>query len=589
MDKISRILRLANNFYKQALIALGEDEEDPKPIDITDKSISPDERLNGDNGLFDNIKNDRLFNEIEEFIDAKTDLLRSYQKLSSNNEEEKKEVDLNKLQAASNELQSLWERFANSNYLNLAPDSEDYEEIYPPNQILELIEEVLEDTQKTIARLEEDPNFDRAEAEAIHRQSIIEAGMPTGAVNVENQREGDTELALNKKNEKIKEYIKLWRQKLKDIRKFGPERLAARRKEILDKIENNTNTEEVKELKKRLQHLPDPEMLAKQKARQAKYFENIKKDPEKYQKYIATLQGRQVKFRASEKEKFKLVDIIQNSTDSTEKNMAVRKLIKLQEQDLERKGLNLDDEWVRNDPNIQKFFDINYLINLYGKKLARLKRNDKIEAEKLREQRNKGDLGSKLVRLKENIPSAKKELKKQLPVAYAKRLIDKASSEEHTTYKSYIDAIAAAKQTNDKALIKKAIDALAKELAKIMDTFEEMKEFVKNETDISQYRQMLAAAYKEGTFNKEKLSPEEYALLKTLIGTGNALMHRPGLKPATVSLLSSIVDDLRDYQAKYTHARVAPGEMTGLRVDEEYEDEYEEESPALKKMRLKYE
>lgn len=585
MDKISRILRLANNFYKQALISIGanpvEEEEDEKPIDISDESIPAIERLSGDNGLFDNTVNPKLGGLIEQFIDLRQDLLNLYENPIQSPEQ------LEELVEISEEFQKVWENIAKSNYLELDPDSDEYQEIYPPHQIVTLIEDVLSDTNKIIEEKKKTANFDQAEMEAVKQKALQDVMMPSAAKGVEQQREGDKEQNYRNKQEKLKEYIKKWYEKIKEIRKFGPERLAAKRKELQDKIDTSTNTEEVKELNLRLKELPDPEMLHKLNARKKAAWQNVMSSPEKQKQYYAQWQKRFNNFSKNEKEKIKLIEAIKASTNPAEKALLAKKLIRMQEDILEKSGVNLHDEWVRNDPNIQAALNVDKIIKLYEDKQSKIKQRRKDVASKIRELKQSGNLAGTIKKLQQNVPNIKSELKKTLMKQEAARLIAEASAEEKTKYKIYLDKIAAAHQAKDKALLKKAIEDLQKALGEVVEKFERMKEFINTYAVVTEYREELQKLDKSKLLTQQNISPEQNVFLSSLVEKGNRIMRAPGLRAETVQYISDILDHITNFQAQTFQARVSVEPPLRVSLDEtdQYEDMEEEEKPELRRMR----
>jgi len=77
-----------------------------------------------------------------------------------------------------------------------------------------------------------------------------------------------------------KKWHKIWSDKLKFIKSYGPEKLAIKRKELSDRIQASTDSKEIEKLSLELQNLPDPEMYYKYLERVKKYKEKCKNDPD---------------------------------------------------------------------------------------------------------------------------------------------------------------------------------------------------------------------------------------------------------------------------------------------------------------------
>lgn len=199
-------------------------------------------------------------------------------------------------------------------------------------------------------------------------------------------------------------------------------------------------------------------------------------------------------------------------------------------------------------------------------------------ADKIREKKQKGDFEGLVIKLKQHVPTVKSEEKKAILKRELDRLIKAASEQEQTTYKPYLDAIAAAHRAKDKAAIKSATAALEDALKSIAEEFEQLKALVSSYEVVTNYRKKLEAVHKAGLMTKESLSPEEIQLLMNLQEEANLILRAPGLKAHTGKdyirpIMAALDERLADAGAFKEKVRVAPMDIeTDTAAEEEAAD-----------------
>ena len=575
MNKLAKILKLIESFYQQSLYSLAAVKEyEPGDDDIKTYMSHDDEGAQGDvlqqaEDLWDTLESPSLAHQFELLMESYKAFLNSLyvQPDPGKSPEEAAQDAMDETLALKNTLVSRWEKILQNPTLQQEPD-----EIDNPGRIVAIAEALVKDANDRLADKASQTGVTAEELEYAHNMSNAQVPMQGAMLSEkENQARGDA-LA------RIMAAQKKFREKMKDIKKFGPENLAQQREELANQIEATTNQIEKDELVKRLKNMPDPEQYRKFKARIERTYQKMKADPVRWQKHLANQKEHVANYRQLTKKREDLFERIRDSASSAERNALLKELVRIEEQALRNKKINLDDPEVAHNPNIIKMLNPEEIFKKIQKRYTQ-RRQDWEEQGKRKRERKGGrwehwrrDFTGALQKITEHLPNIKMGDKKKLQEREVARLLSQASAAEKTTYKPYLDKIAAARAAGDSKVKDKAEGELKKALNKIIEEFEEIKTLLRNYEIFVAWRAQLEAVEKSVLMERDELSEAEISNLQSLVEEGKSLLDSPVIRPSTKKIVAVMVKVLYDHvhQATTTEKmRIAPEESAEPEADEE--------------------
>lgn len=458
MKSLNQILKLAELFYSQAMLALGA-----TPTTYVSPDTEEDDLEDGPQGdlltqaenMWDQMDNPVLAGQFEQFIDSYRDYLNALHGPPPESDSDESFSDI------KNTMDARWARLIQNPYLELEEDDPKYTEVVPPYKIVELIQNIVDDANAQKENKASEMGLDAEELDAAEKAAQQEMFQGQVAKDVINKMDDAQKQQYANKVRKKLDYTKKFREKLKTIRNVGISNLKKLREDLAQKIESTTNGEERKLLEQRLKNTPDPRHLEIAQEGRKRRHEKMMADPARSQHHRKELLKRYHTQHATDNERLQLIEAIEQAPDLNTKNQLKAKLVKLEMTRLERKGVNLDDEFVRNDPKIQKLLDPEEIIRRHSyRKLKKTKRKT-LEGQRLRERILSGTFLGTIDALLEKIRNVKASAKKDVVTAIMKD-IQKAKL---TELKPILDKIDAAKKAGDKSTELAAI----KELNAAMD------------------------------------------------------------------------------------------------------------------------
>lgn len=181
------------------------------------------------------------------------------------------------------------------------------------------------------------------------------------------------------------------------------------------------------------------------------------------------------------------------------------------------------------------------------------------------------DIPGLIKELTQHIPNIKMGDKKEFFLIESKRIVAEANAEELTLYKPYIEAVIAAKKSNNKKLQAETIKQLASALNKVQEKFvklkEQMEKFDIDHQDITFWRKSLDLSNKKGLFKKENLSNEDLNEFKTLILTGQLLLENNLLRKNSIIIINNLIHALNERYNQIAQIRVNPQAKNKVRVE----------------------
>ena len=344
-----------------------------------------------------------------------------------------------------NSLNNRWEKLITNPYLSLNVDNPKYAEPFSPNQIIGAAEALVNDAKQQL------------ESSGVSADDIQQAQQAAQQYNQLQFDRGDQKLTVT--GDKVKQLLesqKRYREKLKNIKRIGVGNLAKRRNDLTKQIGETTNQIEKEELIRQLDRMPNPEQYEKWKANIKRNFDKIMTDPLKRQQYFQLARTRQQQRRVRDRKARQhineqtvkdLVEKLSQTANQSEKYRLAKDLIEMEKEILEKQGLDLDDPFIFNSPEVQAKLNPLNIIKKYQDRFARIKKErlDEIEKSKgLREKgRTGGDIDGLVEIFRDQLATVVNELKKKID----KKIIKEGLNDPF--FKPYLDAVA--KATDDQS------------------------------------------------------------------------------------------------------------------------------------------
>jgi hypothetical protein len=193
---------------------------------------------------------------------------------------------------------------------------------------------------------------------------------------------------------------------------------------------------------------------------------------------------------------------------------------------------------------LQKLIDN---VNAAAAKKISKKIIDKEEWQKIKTKREIGDFEGLTSTLNQHVPNTRMGDKIKLIAKEAERLITIASEEEKTKYKPILDAIANAKRTNNKAMLKEAMSMLYAALKSIEHQFKEWKEalnaFDQQYKEVVEFGNACRVIVKNGIHKKSELTQADKAFVIRTLELGTSI-DKSKLRESTKPTLTSLINEL---------------------------------------------
>lgn len=463
MNKLSNLLQKIDHFHRQAVLAY-------TLLKYGAEGDTPEELLEAAEDLWDQTQNKLLADQLENII-------KSYRKfneaLSTSPGEmidpEQSAIDgADTIDSLAETLNDRWKRLIANPYLELSADDKRYEEEAPPQKYLEISQSLVDDANRFLEQKAQQAGFTPEELKYMQEQERAPELPGAG-------REQDAE---NKKRSEVmgkrKIYNKTFRDKLKQIHKMGPANLVSVRENLEQKIQTTTNQIEREEMERRLKNLPKPESYYKYLDRVRKSYEAIKADPARNQKLMQGATERQARARESDTKKRGLIDAITRATSPGDKSRYTSELVRLEEDILRRKGKDLDDPFVANDPMIMSMLNPTEIIRRFQtSRAAKFAPGGEYRTKEVQHRQKlyqAGELPGLVLTFRHDLSTVVNEVKRAL-----NKKIDKTGPND-PVFKPYYQAVMSAKDPQSKAAAMTALESFTKQ-------YKETHPLVKQVTD----------------------------------------------------------------------------------------------------------
>jgi len=470
--------------------------------------------------IWDKLSNDefaeqfgRYLENYQEFINAlqiTPDEFSAILQNADDSDQEENWVDL------LDSLQRRYEKLIGSPYLKLDLDDPNWSEELSPKQIVDAINAVANDANTRMYKAGAAAGLspgDVDESLANRKQGQFMA--PTE----ELKEQKETEVS-GRKTEKAREYGARHREKIRTIGKIGLDTLSSQRAALESQIASETNTIKREELQRRLRDLPDPKIFLNYQARQQAQYQKIMADPAKRKEYFDKNVTRQRNTRDFAKKFEALAERYDTSTSPNDKARIRLEVVRLMEQLLQRKNptLNLDDPWVKNDPEMQKKLNPELILEKYRNRTKKL---NKTQLEQRQEHKTKGTLKGLMQKYRESVTSELSQVKFDL-----NKLFD-----NDPAVKPFKDAIATAKKHRDSAGLKKAAADLVAFLNG--DSYQQIKTnhpayqaALQMATDMRGWLEFVSQIEKSKVLESGAISPQVRDQIGPVIAQGKQLVYK---------------------------------------------------------------
>lgn len=351
-------------------------------------------------------------------------------------------------------LNTVLRRIEKNTYLQLAPDDPKWQEPFPPIKIMDLFAAIKNDASKKMQETTGDDTVDIADSTGILEQ------FNEAKTNNKGEEYTDTTLVpTGNKIQQTKDAIKRWRQRVLNIGKLGPGHA-------------------------------EYEKFEKLRAAQKRTYQNIQEDPVRKAKYNQD-GAKRFKLQAdTDKLRFYLINKINAAKTDNEKESLIHQLAKIEREAITRTGLNLNDEWVINDPNIIKLLNPLEVFKRHESRLIAKNKHRINEADKIRGIKKSGTLPGLIIHLQQKLATEKNEVARSI----------KKHAANDPYFKPFKDAVRQAKEnfdkepsTNNQNIL---ADSIRKEAAGI-------KNYLENHDAVSKIKNDLVPIYEFRNKTKE--------------------------------------------------------------------------------------
>src|SRR5574338_548374 len=164
----------------------------------------------------------------------------------------------------------------------------------------------------------------------------------------------------------------------------------------------------------RLKSIPDPKHLEVSQAGRIRRHEKMLADPNRRAKYVESNKDRQQNRRDVTAKFLEVIEKINNSKNPAEIESLRNRLVKMEQEVLLAKKVNLNDEFVLNSPSIQRQLNPDEIIKKYtGRASKRLSHNAR-EVQIRQQHRDEGQVVGLVLEVKQNLSNIISDVKKAL-------------------------------------------------------------------------------------------------------------------------------------------------------------------------------
>ena len=483
--------------------------------------------------VWDQIQNNDLANQFEnylkaykEFVDSLKISPQEFSAILYGADTSEKDTWVDYLDA----LQKRYERIISMPYLQLDPEDPKWEESLSSSEISNAIE--------TIAKDANDHMYALAGQEGITPDNIEEA--------LGSKRQGEfmaptEEIAVNKeidfanrKQQNQKENEKKSRNKRNSVGKIGLENVTRQREQLEQEIATETNLIKKEELQRRLKALPDP----KSYSNKLNYFrernKSIMMDKNKREQFIKERDRRKTRSRKLERELLNGVKKYDEEIDPQKREEIKASLVQLKKEQLKRRGINLDDEWVKNDPSIMDQLDPDNIIESYMELPEKVIDRERDRLKERQKKKKEGKLDGLIIKYNQRISDLVQNVKDRLNNQLS-RMPDVAK---------YKKAISVAKESGDNAALAIA-EKQASAFCEVFKTNHKLtREVVAVVSDMRKWKDELVQLDKTNILESGTISDESKELIRKLISDGIELVRKYSANKAASSQITVIVEFL---------------------------------------------
>lgn len=439
MKKLAQILQLAELFYQKSMVAFGAG---PEEVPLVEEFES----------MLNDIDNQDLYTKLDKFLKLYKVFVKMLSGPAPETDADETFVDIYEA------LEKAWEKIVQEdpkspytdedgnqvNYLNLDADNPEYTEDRPPHEIMDLVQRLLSDANEKKREKGAEAGLSSEEMESAEKK--VQQDMFHGQVtkDVINKMDNAVKDQYKQKVQKQLEYQKKFRDKLKTIRDLGPDHLRKLREEIANKLLTTTNADEKKQLEMRLKSIPDPKHLEVSQAGRIRRHEKMLADPSRKTKYVESNKDRQQNRRDVTAKFLEVIEKINNSKNPAEIESLRNRLVKMEQEVLLAKKVNLNDEFVLNSPGIQRQLNPDEIIKKYTGRISKRTSHNAREVQVRQQHRDEGQVVGLVLEVKQNLSNIISDVKKALK----KKMKGNFNDPFFQPYLQELSAAAAAVQTD---------------------------------------------------------------------------------------------------------------------------------------------
>jgi len=494
------LLRYSQNTYLKMMLKYGASSftmPDDAEGDIGEIPTSSEGILQAAENLSYDIDNENLLNQFDSLLNTYKDFLKSLDVKPDNfnkNPEEAAIENIGDIAGLIDTLNTRWQRLTNNPYLTLTMDDENYTENFSPEKILNLAQAMVKNANDALEQ--------RAEETGFTTEELTQAQQAAEQFNNPQFDKRDQNLTIS--GDRVKQQLEANKRqldKLRFIKKVGPTH-------------------------------PDWHKVEKMRQDSIARFRAMLNDPARKQVYLDKAKSRQQTRRTRDRKVMQhfreneidnLISELQTTKSDSKKHDLIKELIRIEEQVLENKGLNLEDPYVRNSPEVQSALNPLKIIEKYKNRFNRIQEERKKEvaiSQKARELgRQSGDLVGLTEIFRDNLATVVSELKKKF-----QRYIEKNGPND-PVFKPYFDKINAAKDEQSKAIALKEMmekarsykEEQAKPLQERLEPLEKIKKELMELTAQTRPTKTQKAMKKNPWLFEEKIPEDKKLIIQQLI------------------------------------------------------------------------
>lgn len=549
MKKLAYVLKLAELFYHKAMTALAADpahQVESLPI------VKEFEEM------LDEIDNQDLYSKLEKYLNLYKTFVVMLSGPAPETEADETFIDIYEA------LEKAWEKIVQDdpnspytddegnrvNYLSLDADSPEYTEDKPPHEIVDLVQRLLSDANEKKREKAAEAGLSSEELESAEKK--VQQDMFHGQVtkDVINKMDNAVKDQYKQKVQKQLEYQKKFNQKLKTIKDLGPEHLRKLREELALQLTTTRDPEQKKQLEMRLKSIPDPKHLEVAQEGRIRRHKKMLADPKRKADYVESNKDRQQNRRDITLKFLEVIEKINNSKNPSEIEILKRDLVRMEQQVLRAKKVNLDDDFVLNSPSIQRQLNPDEIIKKYTERASKVSTFKSEEVTRRQEGKSTGTLVGLTTKFQQQLSTAVNEVKKKI-----QKTIDNQGMSD-PFFAPFTKALADAVAAQDQAAITKAQQAVADAVKKyknehplVVAINQKLEPMIKFKDEL---QALVGVAQRTGKPRNPWISevkvPEQYrSIIQDIVLRGEQ-NHKllASFQPSTAAVLAQIISQLKE-------------------------------------------